>query len=152
MVEFEKAAKKFLHEEGVLRIATVGSDGLPYIAAFSFVFDEEEEAVYLITRAEAKTVQNLKKKPETALLADVYNGNGWKNQFVMIRGTATIIEENPELERVIGMRKKKFPWQELGPIKWAAIRVKPTRVRSWIRARDTLFPEQVPPEYVYKET
>jgi general stress protein 26 len=152
MVEIDEISKKFLHKEDALIIATVGVKGNPNIAGFYFMYHEEEGVIYILTRPNILTIRNIQRKPEVALLVIHTYKDDWKNQHVMIQGVAENVEDEETIEKVKAMRIKKYHWQDEETFlarrgTWAVIRVKPSYFRSFIRARDTIFPELRPPEH-----
>lgn len=156
MVEIDEISKKFLHDEDALVITTVGVNGKPYIAGFYFMYHEEEGVIYILTRHNILTIRNIQRKPDVALLVHHIYKDDWKNQYVMIRGVAENVEDEETIEKVKSMRIKKYHWLEEEQFlarreTWAVIRVKPSYFRSFIRARDTGFPELRPPEHSHWE-
>ncbi len=156
MVEIDEISKKFLHDEDALILTTVGVNCKPYIAGFYFMYHEEEGVIYILTRPNILTIRNIQRKPDVALLVHHIYKDDWKNQYVMIRGVAENVEDEETIEKVKSMRIKKYHWLEeeqfLARRKtWAVIRVKPSYFRSFIRARDTGFPQLRPPEHSHWE-
>jgi len=127
MVEIRSDAKKFLEERRILRIATVDKNGSPRLAPFCYW--TQDNLVYILTRPETKTVRNLRKNPEAAILVDYYDEDWSQLKFCMIKGTATLIEDKEKVLKLHSIRGKKYP-QQGDPTSrvFVVIRLKPSKV------------------------
>ncbi|MFX1286838.1 MAG: pyridoxamine 5'-phosphate oxidase family protein [Promethearchaeota archaeon] len=109
MVEISNDAKKFLKEGRVLRIATIDKRGFPCIAPFCYWI--QDNSVYILTRPETKTVRNLRKNAEAAILIDHYDEDWSQLKFCMIKGKTALIEDRDEVLKLHAIRGKKYSQQ-----------------------------------------
>ena len=109
MVEISDNAKKFLEEGRTLRIATVDKNGSPCLAPFCYWI--QDDVVHILTRPETKTVRNLRKNPEAAILVDYYDEDWSQLKFCMIQGKTTLIEDKEKVLKLHSIRGKKYSQQ-----------------------------------------
>jgi nitroimidazol reductase NimA-like FMN-containing flavoprotein (pyridoxamine 5'-phosphate oxidase superfamily) len=129
MVEISSEAKKFLDEGRVIRIATVDRDGSPRLAPFCYWI--QDDVVYILTRPETKTVRNLRKNPDAAVIVDYYDEDWSQLKFCMIKGKATLIEDKEEVLKLHSIRGKKYSQQgdPTGRV-FVVIRLEPSKVAT----------------------
>jgi general stress protein 26 len=128
MVEITNEMESFLKDQRMIRVATVAPDGSPNLAPFCFFMNEG--SVHVLTRPETKTIKNIKKNPQVAFLIDSYNEDWSQNRFLMLKGTATLIEDSKETERLRAVRKEKYPQQGDAPPGrlWSVIKIDPATI------------------------
>lgn len=88
---------KFLNEQKILRLATVGKDGIPHIVPVWYRFTSN--LFYIGTNRRTKKVHNIMKNPNVCLLIDV-GVNSPDINGVMITGYAKIITQKKIVERI----------------------------------------------------
>ncbi|MHA2226803.1 MAG: pyridoxamine 5'-phosphate oxidase family protein [Candidatus Hodarchaeales archaeon] len=127
MIEISNDARKFLEEGRVLRIATVDKNGSPRLAPFCYWI--QDDVVYILTRPETKTVRNLRRNPEAAIMVDHYDEDWSQLKFCMIKGETTLIEEKEEVLKLHSTRGKKYSQQgdPTGRV-FVVIRLEPSKV------------------------
>jgi len=126
----------------IVRVATVGADGLPHVVPLWFVW--EPEAVYVSVRGSSRTVANVRSDPHVALVLDA--GQAWVELAgVELQGTAQLLEpSHPDLRRPISKWHDKYRlllsgggfrrFTEAIPQLWF-LRVWPERMRWWDHAQ-----------------
>ncbi|MGD2101746.1 MAG: pyridoxamine 5'-phosphate oxidase family protein [Acidimicrobiia bacterium] len=93
-----------LDEVPVVHLGTV-DDGLPYVTPMSFVV--EDEAIFLRTVA-GKKLDALKENPKVCLEASRYDSGTGDWESVIIRGTASVIEDAQVKERTVSLLFSKY--------------------------------------------
>lgn len=135
MTDEEVAA--FIEATRACTMATIGSDGRPHLVAMWYAVIDGE--VWFETKAASQKAVNLRRDPRVTLLFEdglTYD----KLRGVSIDGTAEIVEDPDRLwevgisvwERYTGPYTAEVrPLVELMLHKRIALRVRPTRTRSW---------------------
>ncbi|MHA2055496.1 MAG: pyridoxamine 5'-phosphate oxidase family protein [Candidatus Hodarchaeales archaeon] len=120
-------AKKFLEEGRVLRIATIDNNGSPRLAPFCYWIQDDK--VYILTRPETKTVRNLRKNPEAAIMIDYYDEDWSQLKFCMIKGKTALIEDKEKVLKLHSIRGKKYSQQgdPTGRV-FTVIRLEPSKI------------------------
>ncbi|MFX0013417.1 MAG: pyridoxamine 5'-phosphate oxidase family protein [Promethearchaeota archaeon] len=127
MVDISNSALKFLEEGRILRIATVDKDGSPCLAPFCYWI--QGDMFYILTRPETKTVRNLRRNPEAAILVDYYDEDWSQLKYCMGKGKTILIEDKKEVLRHHSIRGKKYPQQgDPTDRKFVVIGLKPSKI------------------------
>jgi coenzyme F420-0:L-glutamate ligase / coenzyme F420-1:gamma-L-glutamate ligase len=128
----------FVQAHRVARLATVDARGQPLVLPICYVLDGE--TLYSPTDAKPKRVavqrlkrlQNIRENPRVALVIDDYSEDWGQLSYVLLYGTAEIVNEGPELARAIAALRAKYPQYRDMPIEGnPMIAVHLTRVVSW---------------------
>src|SRR2546430_17670205 len=104
-----EGALAVLRQARTMRLASVGPDGSPNVAAFWYEFDGER---FSFASVENATIRNLRKDPRAAILVDV--GNQIEDlRGVSVKGMATIHKpkEAPEAAKR-AVRRMEGRWAE----------------------------------------
>jgi nitroimidazol reductase NimA-like FMN-containing flavoprotein (pyridoxamine 5'-phosphate oxidase superfamily) len=134
MMAWSKTKKlKFLNQQPVIRVATVGRSGRPQVTPVCHVVSDGR--IYWASYLDAAKLANISHHRTVALVADVYQDN-WKNLCgVMAQGKARIFKNGSVFRRVRGLLYSKFPlyksnhsFDEGGAV---IIEVTPTKLISW---------------------
>ena len=126
-------AKRFLRDARVVRLATVGRDGEPYVVPVCHALDGD--AIYIGSDRSGRKIRNIRVSGRAALVADHYV-DSWKGlRGVSVSGRAEIFTEGPVFERGVRALYRKYPHYPrvaaLEPGESAVIRVRPRRVMTW---------------------
>ena len=79
-----------------------------------------------------KRVRNILENPQVALVIDDYSEDWSGLAYVMVRGSAEIIEDGEERQSAEVLLREKYPqYAELLEPGCAVIRISPERVVSW---------------------
>jgi len=98
----------YLHAQNTLTLATVSPSGLPHAATLIYVSDGL--ALYFCTRAETTTARNIGQNPSVSFAIDEYSPDWSKTKGIQGRGEGQALREPREIERVVGLFRKKFPF------------------------------------------
>jgi PPOX class probable F420-dependent enzyme len=137
MTDDEIAA--FLEQSRTSTMGTIGKDGMPHLVAMWYGLIDGK--VYFETKGKSQKVQNLRRDPR--IVVSVEAGHTYDQlRGVSIEGTAVLIEDTTAdeywaagislFERYQGpYTEEMHPFVEMMMNKRVAVRVEPTRVRSW---------------------
>ena len=134
------AVRDFLVAERVARLATADNSGSPHVIPVCFWFDGAK--LYFVIdekpkRARGiglKRMRNIAENPRVAFVADHYEDDWTQLGYVMIRGTARIVEDSEEYMMVLRkLRDKYLPYRtmQLSPDRNPIVRIDPERVNVW---------------------
>lgn len=135
---FSRAIAEFVESHRVARLATADAGGAPYAVPICYAFDGERmyTAIDLkpkqVGGRELKRIRNILENPKVAIVIDDYSEDWTELAYVMIRGTAQIIEDGDERERAETLLREKYAqYAEMLEKGCAVIRIIPVRVASW---------------------
>jgi PPOX class probable F420-dependent enzyme len=129
----------FLERSRTATMATIGPTGMPHLVAMWYGLIDG--AVYFETKGKSQKVQNLRRDPR--IVVSIEAGDTYDQlRGVSIEGTAVLIEDTTAdeywaagvslFERYQGpYSDEMLPFVEVMMNKRVAVRVEPTRVRSW---------------------
>jgi len=129
----------FLEQSRTATMATIGPNGMPHLVAMWYGLIDGR--IYFETKGKSQKVQNLRRDPR--IVVSVEAGDTYDQlRGVSIEGTAVLIEDTTTdeywaagislFERYQGAYSEEMkPFVEVMMNKRAAVRVEPTRVRSW---------------------
>ncbi len=130
---WNKARKlKFLNQQPVIRVATIGPRGRPQVTPVCHVVSNGK--IYWASYLNSTKLANISHHRAVALVADVYQDN-WKNLCgVMAQGKARVFKNGPVFRRIRSLLYRKFPvYQSSTPFDEggaAIIEVTPTKLIS----------------------
>lgn len=135
---FSRAIAEFVGSHRVARLATADAGGAPYAVPICYAFDGDciYTAIDLkpkrVGGRELKRIRNILENPQVAIVIDDYSEDWSELAYVMIRGTAVIIEDGDERDRAEALLRDKYPqYEALLEPGCAVIGVMPERVTSW---------------------
>jgi PPOX class probable F420-dependent enzyme len=129
----------FLEQSRTATMVTIGPNGMPHVVAMWYGLIDGN--IYFETKGKSQKVQNLRRDPR--IVVSVEAGHTYDQlRGVSIEGTAVLIEDTDAdeywaagislFERYQGVYSEEMrPFVEVMMNKRAAVRVEPTRVRSW---------------------
>ena len=128
---------RFLEEQRVANIATIGPNGTPHLVAMWYALVDGQ--VWFETKGKSQKVQNLRRDPRISCLVEA--GHTYDTlRGVELEGTAEIVED-PERIWDVGVsvwERYNGPYTgETKPLvefmlhKRVAVKITPTRVRTW---------------------
>ncbi len=136
----------FLQSQRVATLATADRNGAPHAVPVCFL--PESQTIYIAidekpkrtaTRA-LKRLRNIAENPKVALVADHYDDENWTQLgWVMVRGTAEILNTGPEYASAQALLKKRYAQyadMTLDGLPVIAIHIE--RVTSWGNLESTI--------------
>jgi len=136
----EGAIAARLRETRVARLATRDEQGRPHVVPVCYVYDGQSFYTPLDRKPKKKTggelarVQNIRARPQVALLLDRYDEDWTKLWYILVRGQGEILSAGKERKRAIELLRAKYPQydsRELLPEDASVIRVAPEKVVAW---------------------
>lgn len=134
------SVRDFLVAERVARLATADKSGTPHVIPICFWFDGGQVYFAIDEKPkrrrglELKRMRNIAENPRVALVIDHYEDDWSQLAYVMIRGTATMVDDNEEYLLVLrNLRDKYRPYRtmQLSRDRNPLVRINPERVNLW---------------------
>ncbi len=127
------SVRKFLERERVVRVATIGRDGVPHVVPVCHVV--ENGKIYFSTDKDSKKVKNLRTHPQAAVVADLYSEDWPRLAGAIITGPATLIGHGPRFRKLRSLLYQKYPQyageSALKEGEVVMVEVSPRRLVSW---------------------
>jgi PPOX class probable F420-dependent enzyme len=127
-----------LRDARVGRLATASATGQPLVVPVCFVLDEGR--IYSAVDAKPKRtrdlrrLRNIRENPRVSLVADVWEEDWTRLQWVSAEGDAEILERGEAFARAIDLLSGKYPQYTtlpLDPRSGAVIAIDVRRVLAW---------------------
>lgn len=98
---------KFLERERVVRVATIGRNGVPHVVPVCHVV--ENGKIYFSTDRDSKKAKNLGVHPRAAVVADLYSEDWPRLAGAVITGPATLIDQGSRFRKLRKLLYQKYP-------------------------------------------
>ena len=122
----------------IARLATADSNGVPHVVPICFAYDGEHFYSVLDRKPKRtsliklKRVRNILSNPNVALVLDHYEEDWGKLWYVLVMGTAQIVQQGEEHQRAIAILRDKYPqYRSMDIDENPVIKITPTRMTSW---------------------
>ena len=93
------------------------------------VLDQKPKRVSVI---QLRRVRNIQANPHVALVVDHYDADWRRLWYLLLTGTAELLEAGEEQARAIGLLRQKYPQYRQMPIEdRPVIKITPTSVAAW---------------------
>ncbi len=141
MATWDEDTRRFLEAHRVGHVATTGSDGAPHVMPVCYAVDDE--ALYFAADAKPKRrparemtrLRNIRATGRAALVVDDYDEDWTRLAWVLVRGTATIVEEPAAHAAALALLRARYPPYRAMPLDDPAahpiVRIVPLQVRRW---------------------
>ena len=122
----------------VARLATADARGVPHVIPICFAYDGEH--LYSVLDLKPKRtsltrlrrVRNILSNPNVALVLDYYDEDWTRLWYILVTGTAKLIQEGEEHQRAIGLLRAKYPqYHNMDIDENPMIRITPEKITSW---------------------
>lgn len=121
-------------------LATADAAGAPHLVPICFA--AAEQAVYSAidhkpkrrTGYQMKRIRNIVANPQVAFLVHHYEEDWSRLHYVMVRGTASLLEDGAEYRRALALLEAKYAQyreRRLSALGGLVIKITPTTVRHW---------------------
>jgi PPOX class probable F420-dependent enzyme len=130
--------------EGLLRRARVGHlatadrTGAPHVIPVCFAFDGHriysaiDQKPKRASPRRLRRVRNITANPRVALIVDDYDEDWRRLRYVLVRGTARVLERGAEHTKAIALLRRKYPQYRLMPLEdRPVLRITPRRLVAW---------------------
>ena len=139
-MEIDDRTKAFISSHRVARLATADAAAAPHAIPICYSFDGSRiySALDLkpkrVAALRLKRVRNIEANPEVALVIDDYSEDWDALAYVLVHGTASVLEDGDERDRAENMLREKYPqYRELLRPGCTILRITPTDVTTWGR-------------------
>ena len=132
--------QRFILSHVVARLATADKDGQPHVIPFCYAFDGErfyfvvDEKPKRQTGKPLKRVRNILENPQVALVIDDYADDWTQLAYVLVRGTATLVEQEEEYARALALLRARYPQYRSMDLTFARntiVCITPGKVLAW---------------------
>lgn len=131
---------RFINSHVVARLATASKEGEPHVIPFCYACDGEH--LYFVvdqkpkrqTGQPLKRIQNILENPQVGLVIDDYTDDWSQLAYVMVRGSAAVVENKTEYHRALALLRERYPQyraMELVFGRNAMVRITPRKVNAW---------------------
>ena len=132
--------KAFITSHRVARLATADGDGAPHAIPICYAFDGETLYSALDLKPKQvggrrlKRVRNILANPKVALIIDDYSEDWDTLAYVLIQGTATLLDDGDEQSKAESLLREKYPqYERLLETGCTVLKITPEKVVSWGR-------------------
>ncbi len=138
--EISAPIQRFILAHAVARLATTGRDGQPHVIPFCYAFDGErfyfvvDEKPKRQTGKPLKRVRNILENPQVALVIDDYADDWTQLAYVLVNGTAALVENEDEHTRALGLLRERYPQYRAMALTFSRntmVRITPTKIHAW---------------------
>ncbi|HZU07643.1 MAG TPA: TIGR03668 family PPOX class F420-dependent oxidoreductase [Chloroflexota bacterium] len=134
------AAAAFLAQARIAHLATADAAGCPHVIPIVFVvldgrlYSPLDTKPKRVAPRQLKRVRNLRENPQVAVVVDRYSEDWSRLAYVLLTGTARLVEAGAEAQRALAALRAKYPQYTSGPFALAnatLIAIEPARVVCW---------------------
>ncbi len=138
--EISEPVRRFILSHVVARLATASKAGQPHVIPFCYAFDGArfyfvvDEKPKRQTGKPLKRVRNILENPQVALVIDDYADDWTQLAYVLVSGTAALVEDESEYARALTLLRERYPQYRLMDLSFARnpmVRITPTNVHAW---------------------
>jgi len=145
MASWAEDTRRFLDGHRIGHLATTGPDGMPHVMPVCYALDDA--ALYFVADAKPKRrparelerLRNIRANGRAALVVDDWDEDWTRLAWVMVRGTAAIVDDAASHAAALALLRARYPQYRAmaldDPHEHPVVRILPVRVRSW-RARE----------------
>lgn len=134
----EERQRAFLDGRRVGRLATADGAGRPHVVPACFALGARGVYITIDEKPKRKAVRPLKRirnileNPSVALVVDRYDEDWSRLGWVMVRGSAEILEDGDEHDRAQALLRNRYPqYRRMALEDLPVIAIRAERVTSW---------------------
>lgn len=131
-------ALAFLREARVGRLATADTGGRPLVVPVCYAFDGASVYSAVDTKPkrtrDLRRLRNVRDNPHVSLVVDRYDEDWSRLAWVIVEGTAEVLEGGDDFGRAIDLLLAKYPqYRAMGLSRetGAVVKIAPARLLSW---------------------
>ena len=128
----------FIKSQRVARLATADATARPHVVPVCFVYDGTHFYTALDRKPKRtgplrlKRVRNIIENPNVALVLDRYREDWQDLAYVLVQGTARVLESGPEQQRAVTLLREKYAqYQDMAIESAPVIQITPDRFVPW---------------------
>ena len=138
MPKLSPAQDRFLRSARSGHLATADAKGQPHVIPVCYVFDGQ--SIYSVLDAKPKStplrqlrrVRNILANPQVSLVVDHYEEDWSRLRYVLVLGTAALLEEGAEWAHAVALLREKYPqYQNMDLDESPVIKITPARFVPW---------------------
>lgn len=137
-MNWKQKSKTFLRQSRLGHLATSTRNGRPNVVPICYAFDGKMIYSSIDQKPKRAQPQNLRRvkniieNPKVSLVVDAYSENWRKLRYVLVHGTAEIIQNGREHRHAIALLRKKYPqYRSMRLEKRPVIKIRLVRVVAW---------------------
>jgi PPOX class probable F420-dependent enzyme len=129
--------RRFLESRRVARLATADAKGEPHVVPVCFVVTGDAAYITIDKKPKGdpralKRLRNIAANPRVALVADHWDEDWTRLGWVMLRGSAEILEKGAEHDRAQEMLRQRYPqYRAMALAGLPVIAIRIARAASW---------------------
>jgi PPOX class probable F420-dependent enzyme len=131
-----------LRDARVARLATADAQATPHVIPVCFVYDGRaiytaiDEKTKRTAPRKLRRVRNIMANPRVALVVDHYVEDWRRLRYVLVRGTATIIDRGPDHRRAIARLRAKYrQYRTMRLETRPVLKISPLTIAAWESSR-----------------
>ncbi|HEX9666122.1 MAG TPA: TIGR03668 family PPOX class F420-dependent oxidoreductase [Thermodesulfobacteriota bacterium] len=130
----------FIQSQRIARMATVDRSGKPLVLPICYAYDGTnlytpiDKKPKSVSPGELKRIRNITGNPNVSVLVDVYNEDWNEIGFIIIHGTAEVIDSGKEYReslRILSEKYIQYRQMNLSELGLPVIKISPNRIISW---------------------
>lgn len=138
--EISPHIRRFILSHAVARLATADAHGQPHVIPFCYAFDGArfyfivDEKPKKQTGKPLKRIRNILENPQVALVIDDYSDDWTQLAYVMVRGSAQIVEDETEHAAALALLRERYPQYRAMNLVFpgnAMVRITPQKISAW---------------------
>ena len=130
--------RAFIASHRVARMATADQTGTPHVVPVCYAFDGTSVYTALdrkpkrLPARRLRRVRNIQSNPRVSLIVDDYSEDWSMLRYVLVHGTAEVLETGNERDRAEELLREKYPqYAGMLDVGSSVIKIVPDRVTSW---------------------
>jgi len=127
---------QFIQSQRVAHLATASADGRPHVVPVCFAYLDGHIYIAIDEKPKRslrlKRLRNIEANPQVAIVLDRYDEDWSRLAWVLVQGTAVVLDSGPEHARALAALREKYPqYLEMALEGRPVISVTAERVSSW---------------------
>ena len=133
---FSAEQVRFTESQRVAHLATADANGRPHVVPVCFAYLNRRIYIAIDEKPKRslrlKRLRNIEENPRVALVLDRYDEDWSRLAWVLVQGTAAVLDRGPEHGRALTALREKYPqYLEMALEGRPVISVTAERVSSW---------------------
>src|SRR5206468_10034886 len=127
---------QFIQSQRVAHLATASADGRPHVVPVCFVYLDGRIYIAIDEKPKRslrlKRLRNIEENPQVTLVLDRYDEDWSRLAWVLVQGTATVLEGGTEHRQALAALREKYPqYREMRLEELPVIEITVGQVSSW---------------------
>jgi PPOX class probable F420-dependent enzyme len=146
-IEIDDRIRQFIHSHRIAHLATADASLGPHVVPVCFAFDGEcfftaiDEKPKSVSPSALRRIQNIRENSRVALLLDDYSEDWKRLAYLLIHGTARILDPLAEAAAShaagVNLLRSKYPqYRSMAIDRNPLIQIEPLRLKFWSAANE----------------